>query len=76
MILFTESSNKFYYYGHVVEHKEWFYIDDAQRGEAVLGLMQEGREWLLKVKHQSTYSPSSVTPSGQYKNRTSPLFYF
>ncbi len=51
MIIFsTESPNKFYYYGHVDEHKEWFSLRDAQQGEGMLGLMQEGKEWLLEVR--------------------------
>ncbi len=47
--IYVESSNKFYYYGHVKDHDEWFELRHARRGEAEVGVIVEGKEWVLKV---------------------------
>ena len=47
--IYVESPNKFYYYGHVKDHDEWFELRHARRGEAEVGVIVEGKEWVLKV---------------------------
>ena len=47
---YIESPNKFYYYGHLRDLDQWFNFRVARIGEAMVGVANEGKEWILKVK--------------------------